>query len=94
MKLSDMLERIKDLLEERKYLITTYAIFRMSDRGVSMEDLISLIAEGEIIEAYRSISRSQAMPCCIDAWIHFGQALSCRSGYMQRSLEYNHCLLA
>ena len=34
MNFSDMLERIKDLLGERKYLITTHAIFRMSDRGV------------------------------------------------------------
>ena len=41
MNFSDMLERIKDLLGERKYLITTHAIFRMFDRGVSMEDLIS-----------------------------------------------------
>jgi hypothetical protein len=52
MKLEDMLECIRDLLRERKYIITTHAIFRMSDRGVTMEDLISLIADGEIIETY------------------------------------------
>ena len=91
MNLSDMLERIKDLLGERKYLITTHAIFRMSDRGVSMEDLISLIAEGEIIEAY-----PDRKPCPAALMLGFisDRPLSCRSGCMQRSLEHNHSLLA
>jgi hypothetical protein len=55
---SDMLERIKALLRKRRYLITTHAMLRMSDRGVTMEDLISLIADGEIIESY-----PDRMPC-------------------------------
>ena len=49
---SDMLERIRVLVDERKYIITTYAIIRMSDRDVTAKDLISLIANGEIIEEY------------------------------------------
>ncbi len=52
MKQSDMLERIRLLVEERNYIITTHAILRMSDRDVTTKDLISLIANGEIIEEY------------------------------------------
>lgn len=52
MKPADMLERIRVLVRERKYIITTHAIIRMSDRDVTTNDLISLIANGEIIEAY------------------------------------------
>ncbi|MGV8126808.1 MAG: DUF4258 domain-containing protein [Methanothrix sp.] len=74
MNLSDMLERIKDLLGERKYLITTHAIFRMSDRGVSMEDLISLIAEGEIIEAY-----ADRKPCPAALMLGFISARPCHA---------------
>ena len=49
---SGMLERIKVLLRERRYIITAHAMLRMSDRGVTIEDLISFIADGEIIESY------------------------------------------
>lgn len=52
MKAMDILKRIKALLKERKYIITTHAISRMNDRGVAVHDLISLIAEGEILESY------------------------------------------
>ncbi len=49
---NDMLDRIKILVSERKYIITTHALIRMSDRDVTTKDLISLIANGEIIEDY------------------------------------------
>jgi len=49
---NDMLERIKILVSERRYIITTHALIRMSDRDVTTKDLISLIANGEIIEDY------------------------------------------
>ena len=52
MKSNDMLERIKVLVSERRYIITTHALIRMSDRDVTTKDLISLIANGEIIEDY------------------------------------------
>ena len=52
MKPSDMLERIRVLVDERKYIITTHAIIRMSERDVTTKDLISLIANGEIVETY------------------------------------------
>lgn len=52
MKAMDILERIEALLGGRKYIITTHAISRMTDRGVAIQDLISLIADGEIIETY------------------------------------------
>jgi len=47
-----MFERIKVLVSERQYIITTHALIRMSDRDVTTKDLISLIANGEIIEYY------------------------------------------
>ncbi|HNY35610.1 MAG TPA: DUF4258 domain-containing protein [Methanothrix soehngenii] len=49
---SDMLGRIRVLVDERKYIITTHAIIRMSDRDVTAKDLIGLIVNGEIIEEY------------------------------------------
>ncbi len=49
MKSADVLECIRVLVRERKYIITTHAIIRMSDRDVTTKDLISLIANGEII---------------------------------------------
>lgn len=52
MKSDDMLERIRVLISERKYIITTHALFRMSERDVTTNDLISLIANGKIIEEY------------------------------------------
>jgi hypothetical protein len=52
MKQADMLDRIRLLVEERKYIITTHAILRMSERGVTVRDLIGLIVNGEIIEEY------------------------------------------
>ena len=52
MKRNDMLNRIRLLVEERKYIITTHAILRMSDRDVALKDLIGLLSNGEIIEEY------------------------------------------
>jgi hypothetical protein len=52
MKSKDMLERIKILVSERRYIVTTHALIRMSDRNVTTKELISLIANGEIIEDY------------------------------------------
>lgn len=52
MKRNDMLNRIRLLVEERKYIITTHAILRMSDRDVTLKDLIGLLSNGEIIEEY------------------------------------------
>lgn len=52
MKSNDMLERIKVLVSERRYIITTHALIRMSDRDVTTKDLITLIANGDIIEDY------------------------------------------
>lgn len=47
-----MIEDIKLLVEERKYIITLHARKRMDERGVSTEGLVNLISEGEIIEEY------------------------------------------
>ncbi len=42
MKSNDMHERINILVSERRYIITTHALIRMSDRDVTTKDLISL----------------------------------------------------
>jgi hypothetical protein len=47
-----MIEDIKALIEERKYIITLHAKKRMDERGVSSADLITLIMNGDIIEEY------------------------------------------
>ena len=47
-----MIEDIKALIEERKYIITLHAKKRMDERGVSSADLITFIMNGDIIEEY------------------------------------------
>jgi len=47
-----MIEDIKALIEERKYVITLHAKKRMDERGVSSADLITFIMNGDIIEEY------------------------------------------
>ena len=47
-----MIEDIKALIRERKYLITLHAKKRMDERGVSSADLITFIMHGDIIEEY------------------------------------------
>jgi len=47
-----MIEDIKALIGERKYIITLHAKKRMDERGVSSADLITFIMDGDIIEEY------------------------------------------
>jgi len=47
-----LIEDIQRLVIEERYEITVHARERMAERGVSTEDLISLIINGEIIESY------------------------------------------
>lgn len=48
----EFIESIRRLVIEEQYEITAHARERMAERGVSTEDLISLIIDGEIIENY------------------------------------------
>jgi len=48
----EMIEDIKTLIRERKYIITLHARKRMDERGVSSADLITYIMNGDIIEKY------------------------------------------
>lgn len=54
----EMIEGIKALIRERKYIITLHAKKRMDERGVSSADLITFIMNGDIIEEY-----SDSEPC-------------------------------
>jgi len=47
-----LIKDIQRLVIEEQYEITTHARERMAERGVSTEDMISLIINGEIIESY------------------------------------------
>jgi hypothetical protein len=47
-----LIEDIRRLVVDEQYEITVHAREKMAERGVSTEDLISLIISGEIIESY------------------------------------------
>ena len=47
-----LIEDIRRLVIDEQFEITVHARERMAERGVSTEDLISLIISGEIIESY------------------------------------------
>jgi hypothetical protein len=47
-----MINAIRAMIRDRKYVITFHAIRRMEERGVSKADVITLIMNGDIIEEY------------------------------------------
>lgn len=47
-----MLDDIRAMIRDRRYVITFHAIRRMEERGVSKADVITLIMNGDIIEEY------------------------------------------
>ena len=47
-----LIEDIRRLVIDEQFEMTVHARERMAERGVSTEDLISLIISGEIIESY------------------------------------------
>ena len=51
-------ETIRELIHEDRYIITLHAKSRMDQRGISTEDIITLIMNGEIIENY-----TDSKPC-------------------------------
>ncbi len=53
-----MIDDIKALMKERKYIITLHAKKRMDEQSISSTDLTTFIMNGEIIEEY-----SDREPC-------------------------------
>jgi hypothetical protein len=53
-----MINHIRTLINERKYIVTLHARTRMDEKGIFTEDLVNLISEGEIIEEY-----PESRPC-------------------------------
>ena len=52
MRLIVSIDEIRELIKERRYITTLHARSRMDQRGISTEDLVNLITDGEIIEEY------------------------------------------
>ncbi len=68
-----LIDDIRRLVVDEQYEITVHARERMAERGVSTEDLISLIISGEIIESYPD---DFPYPFGVDAGPSFGSGLS------------------
>ena len=47
-----IIDEIQELVLQEQFEITAHARERMAERGISTEDLIGLIINGEIIEDY------------------------------------------
>ncbi len=53
---------IKTLICEGRYIITLHARARMDERNIPMDDLITLIKDGEIIEDYQDSKPCPSAP--------------------------------
>jgi hypothetical protein len=85
-----MINHIRTLINERKYIATLHARTRMDERGIFTEDLVNLISEGD----NRRISRKPAMSFGSDDGYCSRELLSRGYSSMQKPLENNHSLLA
>ena len=57
----DILHKIQSFISSSNIFISNHAGARMFERGVSADDLITLITNGEIIEEYHDEYRCQAV---------------------------------
>jgi len=61
-KISIAPEKIKDAIRQGKYIITTHAYERMGERQITLNEVFSVILNGEIIEQY---PRARPYPKCL-----------------------------
>ncbi len=76
-----MIDAIRAMIRDRKYIITFHAMKRMEERGVSKADLIRLIMNGDIIEEYpdRTPCPSALMAGTIDCYYCHAVVALCKT---------------
>ena len=56
------IEALRRLNNAKRYAITEHARIRLSERGITLDDIIKCVADGEIIEQYQN---DKPLPSCL-----------------------------